>query len=252
MDIGQKELSAGDIATNMFRAWSENFAQIFVVSVIFTVPIFIINAIVLAGLPDAIEDADDFEFGNFFARTLGSSFVSVALSVLLTAALVYTFIRTYRGEAFTPGDAGRAVLDHIGPILIFAILSSILTTIGFILLIIPGIMAVIAFSLGTPAIMNEGTGGADAISRSFSLISGNWGVAIGVVLIGLVINIIVSLVVGGIAVSGSLSYPDFSDFSAIRALIQIAASALIAPIVPGLATALYFETKGRNEGFPSI
>jgi hypothetical protein len=252
MDIGQKELSAGDIASNMFRAWFDNFAPIFIVSVIFTVPIFIVNAVVVAGLPDAIEDADDFDFGNFFARTLGSSLVSVALSVVLTAALVYTFIKVYRGEAVTPGDAGRAVLDNIGPILIFAILSSILTAIGFVLLIIPGIMAVIAFSLGAPAILNEKTGGADAISRSFNLISGNWGVAIGVVLIGLVINVIVSLIVGGIAVSGSLSYPDFSDFNAFRALVQIAASALIAPIVPGLATALYFETKGRNEGFPSI
>ena len=71
-------------------------------------------------------------------------------------------------------------------------------------------------------------------------------------LIGLLINIVASLVVGGIAAPGALSYPTFSDFSLIRSLIQMAASALVAPIVPGLATALYFELKGRDEGFPSI
>ena len=70
--------------------------------------------------------------------------------------------------------------------------------------------------------------------------------------IGFVINIIVSLAVGGIAAPGALSFPDFSNFGLLQSLVQMAASALIAPVVPALATALYFELKGRHEGFPSI
>lgn len=224
----------------------------FIVSLLFTVPIFILNAIILAGLPDAAEDLEDLEIGSFLARSLGGSIVSIVLSVFLTVALTHAFIRIYRGEQVVPGEAAQAVLDNIGPILVFAVLTAILTAIGFLLLIIPGIIALIAFSLGAPAILNEHQSGTGAISRCFNLIAGNWGVVLGVVLIGLVINIVASLVVGGIAVSGALTYPDFSDFSLIRAIIQVAASALLAPVVPALATALYTEVKGRNEGFPSL
>jgi hypothetical protein len=46
--------------------------------------------------------------------------------------------------------------------------------------------------------------------------------------------------------------PTFQDFDIARTLVQIAASALVAPLIPGLATALYLQLKGRRDGFPSI
>jgi hypothetical protein len=146
----------------------------------------------------------------------------------------------------------QAVISNLGPIVVFALIAAVLTAVGFILLIVPGILAIIALSMGTPAILNENIRGGAAAGRSFQLISGNWGVAFGVVAIGFVINIIVSLAVGGIAAPGALSFPDFSNFGLLQSLVQMAASALIAPVVPALATALYFELKGRQEGFPSI
>ncbi len=251
MEIGRHQLSAGDIVSNMFRGWFDNFGPVFVVSAIFTVPIFIVNAIVVAGLPDAPDNFDDLELGPFLTRSLGGSFVSIVLGLLLTAALSYTFLKIYRGETVIPREAADGVLNSIVAIIIFAIIAAILTAIGFVLLIIPGFLAIIVFSLGPPAILYERINGVSAISRSIQLISGNWGTALGVVVIGFVINIVASVVLGGIAAPGALSYPDFSDFSLIRALVQIAASALVAPVIPGLATALYFEFRGRNEGFPS-
>jgi hypothetical protein len=252
MDIGQNQLAAGDIVSETFRGWFANFGQVFVVSFVFTVPIFILNAIILSGLPEVPDDIDDFDFGNFLTRSLGGTFISILLSIVLTAALSYTFIKIFRGEPVLPAEAAQAVLANIGPILIFAIVSAILTALGFILLVIPGLMAIIALSMGTPAILNEQIDGTTAAARSFQLISGNWGVAIGVVLIGFAINIVVSLVLGGLAAPGALSYPDFSNFGLARSLVQMAASAVVAPLVPGLATALYFDLKGRKEGFPSI
>jgi hypothetical protein len=251
MDIGKHQLSAGDIVSNTFRGWFDNFGPVFVVSALFTVPIFIVNAIVVAGLPDLPEDIDDFELGPFLARSLGGNFITIVLGLLLTAALSYTFLRIYRGEAVNPQETANAVRDNIVAIVVFAVIAAVLTAIGFILLIIPGVLAIIVFSLGPPAILNERINGISAISRSIQLMSGNWGTALGVVLVGFLINIGASVVLGGIAVPGALAYPSFSDFSAIRALVQITASAVVAPVIPGLATALYFEFRGRNEGFPT-
>ena len=252
MNIGQNQLAVGDIVSSTFQRWFDNFGQVFVISFMFTVPIFIVNAFILAGLPDVPDNVDDFDFGNFIARSLGGTIVSVLLSIVLTAALSYTFIKLFRGESVHPADALQAVISNLGPIVIFALIAAVLTAVGFILLVIPGLLAIIALSMGTPAILNEHIRGGSAAARSFQLISGNWGVAFGVVAIGFVINILVSLAVGGIAAPGALSFPDFGNFGLPQSLVQMAASALIAPVVPALATALYFELKGRQEGFPSL
>jgi hypothetical protein len=252
MDIGRRTLQAGDIASNAFQAWFANFTQVFIIALMFTVPIFIVDAAVQTSLPEVDDDLANLDLGDALFTSLVGGFVTVLLGTFLSAALVYAFIRIYRGEPVIPGESLSAVLDHIGPILVFAIITAIATAIGFILLIIPGILAIVVFSLGLPSILNERRGGGDAVSRCFALISGNWGVALGVVAIGFVVTIVGSLILGGISGPGTLTSPNFSDFRVFRTLIQIAASALLAPLIPSLATALYFELKGRNDGFPSI
>ena len=67
----------------------------------------------------------------------------------------------------------------------------------------------------------------------------------------LAINLLLVFVVGGISAPGALSYPTFANFSVARSLVQLAVSALVAPLIPALSTALYYQLKGRADGFPS-
>ena len=252
MAIGQQQLGAWDIVRTSINAWFENFAQVFVVAVVFSVPIFLVNAAVSAGLPRSTQDLDTLDLGNVLLRTFVGGVVSVLLSALMTAALVHAFIKIFRGEAVVPGESIRTVFEYLGPLVVFGILTALMTVAGFILLIIPGILAIILFAPGVPALLNERRSGTDAVSRCFNLISGNWGIAISVVLLGFIILIVVSAILGGISAPGALSTSDFTDTSPLRIILQIVASALVAPLVPALGTALYFEMKGRNEGYPSL
>ena len=252
MDIGQRELGAGDIVAGTFQAWFTHFGQIFFISLLFTVPVFLVNAFVLTGLPEMPEDVDELQIGDFLVRSLAGTIISLALGFLLTAALAYAFLKTFRNEAVTPAEALLEVVSRFGAILIFALIAAVLTAIGFLILILPGLIAIIVFSLGIPAILNERIRGTDAISRCWTLISGNWGVAVGVVLIGFLINFAVTLLVGGIVSPGAIRNPTFENFDIARTVVQIVASALVAPLIPGLATALYLELKGRRDGFPSF
>lgn len=251
MDIGQRDLSAGDVVADTFRAWFNNFGQVFVVSLMFTIPVFVVNALVLTSLPEAPEDIENIELGNFLVRTLGGSFISIVLGFLLTAALSYAFLKIFHGEVVDPGETAGGVFGIFGTIALFAIIAGFLTAIGFIFFVIPGLLAVIVFSLGVPAIINERIGATDAISRSLRLISGSWGIALGVVLLGFLINLLLVFVVGGISAPGALSYPTFANFDIARSLVQMGVSALVAPLIPALSTALYFQLKGRTDGFPS-
>jgi hypothetical protein len=252
MEIGKRDLTAGDIVAGSFRAWFGHFGQIFIISLLFTVPIFIVNAFVLTGLPEIPEDVDELEIGDFLFRSLVGTTISLALGFLLTAALAYAFLKTFRGELATPSDAIVSVFARFGAVLVFALIAGVLTAIGFLILILPGLVAIVVFSLGIPAILNERISGTAAVSRCWALISGNWAVAIGVVVIGFLINFAVTLVVGGIVSPGAVRNPTFDDFDIARTLVQIVASALVAPLIPGLATALYLQLKGRQDGFPSV
>lgn len=252
MDIGQRELRAGDIVAGTFQAWFRHFGEIFIISVLFTIPVFIVNATVLTGLPEVPEDVDELEIGDYLFRSLAGTTISLALGFLLTAALAYAFLKTFRNETVTPAEVVLEVVSRFGAVLLFALMASVLTAIGFLILIVPGLVAIVVFSLGIPAILNERIRATEAISRCWNLISGNWGVAIGVVLIGFLINLAVTLLVGGIVSPGAMRNPTFEEFNMARTVLQIGASALVAPLIPGLATALYLELKGRRDGFPSI
>ncbi len=252
MDIGKRDLAAGDIVLGAFRAWFTHFGQIFVISLLFTIPVFIVNATVLTGLPEVPDDIDQLEIGDFLIRSLVGTTVSLALGFLLTAALAYAFLKTFRDETVTPGEAALEVVSRFGAVLVFALIAGVLTAIGLLILILPGLIAIVVFSLGIPAILNERIRGTEAVSRCWNLISGSWGLAIGVVLIGFLINFAVTWLVGGVVSPGAMRNPTFQDFDIARTLVQFAASALVAPLIPGLATALYLQLKGRRDGFPSI
>ena len=248
MDIGRSSLDAGALTAQAIRGWFSKFFEVFAVSLVFSIPIFILNGTIVAQLVDESDDSIDFQ------GTLLASFVSILLVGILTAALTYVFVKVFREEAFTVGGALQFVAAKIGPIAVFTILTSILIVLGLIALIIPGFILIIVFSLGMPALIEEDLSGTDAIRRSFRIISGNWGVALAVVLIGLIITIVISTLLGGLSVpgSGSLDTPDLTDLSVIEVIIQIIASAALSPLVPALATALYYEAKGRDDGFPSM
>lgn len=252
MEIGRTSLNAGALTSAAIRGWFSRFLEVFVVSAVFTVPIFILNGALVAGI---LDDLDPNDTASIDAEgTLLAGLVSVLLSGILTAALVYVFIKIFREEPFTVGGVFEFIGFKIGAIFVFTFVSAILIVIGFVALILPGIALIIVFSMGTPALLDEDLRGLQAIRRSFNIIRGNWGIALAVVALGLLINIIISAIVGGLAVPGGgfFQSPDFSDFDLVTSIIQISASAVVAPLIPALATALYFEAKGRDDGFPSV
>ena len=64
------------------------------------------------------------------------------------------------------GKSLSFTLSRLMSLLAVAIVTSILTIIGVICLLVPGIILAIMFSLVVPAIMIEGTGALDSLGRS--------------------------------------------------------------------------------------
>lgn len=107
---------------------------------------------------------------------------------------------------------------------------------GFIALIIPGIILALMFSLVNPVIMFEGTGILESLSRSRVLVSKRWLKTFGLVL---VLGIIVAAVNGVVVVITS-------PLGFVSPLVSGILTAFITPIFAIAITLYYYSMKART------
>ena len=123
----------------------------------------------------------------------------------------------------TVGDLFSAAAPAMVALIAFGLLFGIGVTIGFILLIVPGLVLITFWCVGAPAIVIEGAGPIEAFGRSWRLVRGDaWSVFAALIVI-LLIAIAIGLVLGIIAapigdgaevvasvISGIITAPIFS------------------------------------------
>jgi hypothetical protein len=143
------------------------------------------------------------------------------------------------GELFK--SVGPVVLPLIG----LAIIAGIAIAIGFVLIIIPGLILLTWWAVAPPAMVIERAGVFGSLGRSRELVRGNGWNVFGTILLVLLINIAVNIVA---AIIGS----GLGD--AGRGLVDWIAATLTAPIVALTSSVLYFALVGgaapaQREGF---
>ncbi|MEQ3549810.1 hypothetical protein WIS52_04955 [Pseudonocardia nematodicida] len=135
------------------------------------VPVAVVVGL-LGGL-GAFEDAEalaprfGFEY-SLATESAGVRLASIVFGALGLAASVFVVVRDAAGRAWSPGDvlgfAGRRFLPLIG----WIVLSAILTVIGFLALVLPGIYLTVVFAGAlTGAVVVERAG----IGRAFALVN---------------------------------------------------------------------------------
>ncbi|HEX5763633.1 MAG TPA: YciC family protein [Solirubrobacterales bacterium] len=137
----------------------------------------------------------------------------------------------------TVGDLFSAAAPAIGSLVLFTILYTVGVAIGFILLVVPGLILLTIWSLGPPAIVVERVGAIEAFGRSRSLVKGvGWSVFL-VLFITFLIAAAVGIAVGALGLA-------ISDGAGIAYLASVIASALTAPIASLAVAIMYFELGG--------
>ncbi len=135
------------------------------------------------------------------------------------------------------GDLIRSVEPVFWPLAAVSILFGIGLGIGFILLIIPGLILMVIWSVVAPVTVLERPGVFAAFGRSAELVRGNgWNVFAVIVLVFLAVAVIG---IGAGLLAGSLG-------SLGRALVQWAVNAALAPITALSASVLYFALRQRS------
>ena len=178
-------------------------------------------------------------------RAAGGGTVSVlasqALAPLATAALIYGVFRSLRGEGSTIGECLGVAMARWLPVLGLTLLITLVTVLGFVALIIPGIIVQCGLFVAVPALIVEELPVRRAYSRSWDLTDGYKLSIFGVFLVLGVIDWGVGELIGFLA-SGP------GEPTLLSSLLGLVATVVVATVEAIAAAVTYHDLRVHKEG----
>lgn len=143
------------------------------------------------------------------------------------------------------GELMRSVLPVLGALIGAGILAGLGIFVGFLLLIVPGLILVTIWAVIAPAIVVERRGVFEAFGRSRELVKGQGWPVFGTIVVAYLLTILAAIVFGAIAES-------LADGPLLRIVFSALASTLTAPIAALVAAVLYFRLLAIEGRQPSV
>ena len=179
--------------------------------------------------------------------TIASTLFSMALASLVAGAIVRVTIASAEGEVATFGESVMAGLAKALPLFALTLLMTIGLVLGFLFLLVPGVILLIMWSVASPALVAEDLGVTEAFGRSRYLTKGaRWrifGLGILVMVIFWILSAMLGVafyVSGGVGGLGTVSIP----LMIFSALVGTFSSAFIGTI----QTSLYIALRDWKDG----
>ncbi len=183
------EFRIGQVFSQTSAVLSRHFLMFFVVMIVAALPRVLLTQTAVTGAG-----------GEVYGKLFLGLFLQIVLSTLAQAVLVYGAFQDMRGRPVSLVDCLRVALGRFFPIIGLAICMSIGLSIGFILLVVPGIILAVMWFVSTPACVVEQLGPLASMGRSSELTKGHrwkiFGMLLLVVIIGLVISIVIGALLG--------------------------------------------------------
>ncbi len=178
-----------------------------------------------------------------------SALAVVALLISLVASTLFTGmvvelvadVQDGRRDA-SVGQLLRAVTPVLGQLILVGIVAGIGIVIGFILVVIPGLILLTIWAVFAPVIVLERPPGLKALGRSRELVRGNGWQVFGVIFALFILVVVLSGVVEAAANSAS---------TGVGIVVRVIVGVLTAPISALAASVLYFELRGRSTTPPA-
>lgn len=235
-------MTTGMVLDQAFRLYTQNFTLMVGLSAALNIPLLAFNFLIGTGKLDPAHP-------NFFA--LFMSLVALVLSLMIIApiingAMTKAVSDIYVGNPVTAGMALSASLRKVWTLLVTQFVVGLIVMVGLLLLVVPGLLWSLSYSLVAPIIMIESlTKGRDIRHRSWSLVKGHRGKIFLILVILFVIQILSQL---GLRVIAGFQF-GFGNAGNSSQIIDGIFAILMGPMFAICVTLLYYDFRIRKEGF---
>lgn len=198
-----RQMSIGRVFQRAFSAISLNPVVILTLSLIIgAFPSVIIGYLfVQAGVGSANPLQPGFSTSRLMSAVFLSSVINMIIAALVQGALTRATVSANEGRRASFGESLSTGLRVILPLIGLSILWAVAVGIGFMLLIVPGIILLMMWAVAVPSLVVERHGVFDAFRRSAELTKGARWKIFGLALVMLVIYWLLSLLVGIVGLS---------------------------------------------------
>jgi uncharacterized membrane protein len=187
-------LGVGGILDQAVKLAKDNFGLLFSVLAVTTIPLSILLGLAQAELMlpqnGSIAQPSVDNPGWIVAAALGG-LSAIVVFPLANAAIIHGVASSYLSHPTTMGECLRHGLRRWMPLIWTSFLASFFAGLGFLLLIIPGVILALRYSLSQHVAVLEETNGNAALERSAALMKGNYGSLVG---LGLLLWVIATAV----------------------------------------------------------
>jgi hypothetical protein len=240
-----RPLSVGEILDVAFGLYRRHFATLAVIVMICSGAPLLLNLFIQAS-------------GGYFANgflSVAYLVLAVVLSSIGTAATVFVVSESYLGRVIGPSDALRRAQPFVGRLIVYSILFALAVGLGFLLLVVPGVILVCGLILTTPVLVLEATPDATAaMGRSWAL---SKGARLRMFAICLVVAVLVYVPMTALGVAAAIVLPKagagLSATSGAAWLVVLALTSLVQmfvmPFFYCAITVAYYDLRVRKEAF---
>ncbi|MEM3622322.1 MAG: hypothetical protein QXR76_00950 [Candidatus Bathyarchaeia archaeon] len=242
------ELSIEENISLTFRLYLNNFGTFFIPYLIFSIisallslPILTyiqeITKIDFTGPPETVWSIFWSRFLTLMALVFIIAIISWVIGTVVSGILIKSASDAIEKGKTSLSDSLKFAVSKLPSLLVASLIVGILTMLGLLLLIIPGIIISIMFYLVIPVIVIEGKGAFESLTRSRELVSNRW-------LKTFALSLIVALITGALAFVVNLILAPLGIYSVLASTII---SSVIAPISPIASTFYYYSMYAKEE-----
>ena len=187
---------------------------------------------------------------TFVAAGLVTVVIAFFASQFATGACFRAVAETYLGRSTSWRESLAFAARRFRSIIWIVLLGGLLTIVGAIFCIIPGIYLGVAFAVALPVLMSEGQRGSKALGRSRELIRGRWWkTALTLLVAGLLASILSGLVTGVVTATTTSTGSDRVAIFFIAVVGGTLGAVVSTPFSAAYHTVLYFDLRVRKEAF---
>lgn len=253
-----RPLTAGEILDQSFALYRRYLPALATLTLICTAVPQIGIAVASVQLSQAMTGGGSEMMGPLL-EYFGFALVLLVLSQLAIGASTLVLTEGYLGRAMGTGEALRRASGSIGAIIALSIMSTFVIGLGFMLLVVPGLILLGGLAVATPALMIENNLSASgALSRSWELTRGSKLRMLALLLVPLVIIMVaaigLTIVVGMVAATSGAFKEAAAEggsmgFNVAAQGMGLIVRTLLTPLLYCVITVAYFDLRVRAEGF---